>query len=698
LKKAIFLLAVAVLLITYISITTTTGVDNKIVVDKISATNIKASQLSALNTNKLDIEIKHISSKQGTYNLVFTNPPKITTDIFSAPKKSQEPIITKVLPEPGKTITDSGIVDTELQAGTPGSYDILKESILPDPNKFDQCSSIVGDVDKSLCTGTGGSCSCFGCCTTECCTGICDLFVCTDGGCNGNYPHLCSGQCWSTCDNPSFPNFNCNSGSPVCCPAGYPYYCSKTDSCWAQSDICGRLELCGGSWNYCSDPTDVPNCVGENFYCCPSTHPYYCSLDGFCHTSSSSCCTDECSWGATRCVGNSEQTCGDYDTDTCSEWGGDISCQFGCAGGACIQQFNAHGFLVDEDTNPLSGITVKMTDCSDIDRYSDITDITGHFDMSGTSGDYKFKILMPYGTLTLEDPVTGNQCFYYSGDVDFGNLPVPTKFTLNGIVQNEFGNPLVGAIAKLATCGDTVIVTDTINPSDGSFSLTTTYGSYKLKIEYNGKDYEFILGDNLCNYYATGNYDISAPLVIPEDAHILGNVTDEFGNLQQGMVIKLLTCSGSLVDSDLTDISGEYELIGDPGFYKIMVGTSFGDLTLYLNGKDCNYFDNLYYTIDIELPLHTQIHGYFYDLNNNPINNLPIELYDCSDNFVNSNNTDSSGYFYISDASGFYQLMVVIEGIRFKLVDQNDNSCFLFLGDVDIGTININPTIDCSVF
>ena len=42
-------------------------------------------------------------------------------------------------------------------------------------------------------------------------------------------------------------------------------------------------------------------------------------------------CADDCLSGATRCsIGNIKQTCGNYDADSCVEWGGDFNCPNGC--------------------------------------------------------------------------------------------------------------------------------------------------------------------------------------------------------------------------------------------------------------------------------------------------------------------------------------------------------------------------------
>lgn len=51
-------------------------------------------------------------------------------------------------------------------------------------------------------------------------------------------------------------------------------------------------------------------------------------------------CTNECQSGAKQCSGNGYQTCGNYDSDSCTEWGSVINCSSGkvCSGGSCITQ------------------------------------------------------------------------------------------------------------------------------------------------------------------------------------------------------------------------------------------------------------------------------------------------------------------------------------------------------------------------
>ena len=88
------------------------------------------------------------------------------------------------------------------------------------------------------------------------------------------------------------------------------------------------------------DETDR-DCGGTKCPKCPNTNSCKINNDcqsNYCNPSTLKCesCTNECTSGATRCSStNVKQTCGNYDTDTCSEWGGDLTCQYGCSNGQC---------------------------------------------------------------------------------------------------------------------------------------------------------------------------------------------------------------------------------------------------------------------------------------------------------------------------------------------------------------------------
>jgi hypothetical protein len=83
---------------------------------------------------------------------------------------------------------------------------------------------------------------------------------------------------------------------------------------------------------YCNNGTLVSRCSTCG---CPSAQT--CSSAGTCISAVS--CTNDCSTsGLKQCSGNSVQTCGNYDTDSCLEWGGTTACASGqtCSNGACI--------------------------------------------------------------------------------------------------------------------------------------------------------------------------------------------------------------------------------------------------------------------------------------------------------------------------------------------------------------------------
>ena len=95
----------------------------------------------------------------------------------------------------------------------------------------------------------------------------------------------------------------CSSGTKQCSGNGYQT-CGNydSDSCleWSTVTACGTGETCS---------------------------------NGDCSVA----CTDECSSGTKQCSGNGYQTCGNYDSDSCLEWGTVTACGSGeaCSNGSC---------------------------------------------------------------------------------------------------------------------------------------------------------------------------------------------------------------------------------------------------------------------------------------------------------------------------------------------------------------------------
>ncbi len=172
--------------------------------------------------------------------------------------------------------------------------------------------------------------------------------------CNGG--ETCSGgQCSTTCVD------ECTEGSRQCSGDGYQICATDhdADACteWGAVTACGSTESC--SDGYCST-TCTNECTQGSVQCSGSTGVQSCGdfdsdpclewgpvvpcdtgetcSNGTCSTS----CDDECdSAGDTQCTpsGGGFQTCGDYDTDSCLEWSTPTTCDAAagetCVAGAC---------------------------------------------------------------------------------------------------------------------------------------------------------------------------------------------------------------------------------------------------------------------------------------------------------------------------------------------------------------------------
>ncbi len=90
--------------------------------------------------------------------------------------------------------------------------------------------------------------------------------------------------------------------------------------------------LGNGNYNWSVNCTDTSSNTGssETFYISVS---YTAPSEG-----SGSSCEDECESGAKRCSGNAVETCGNYDSDRCREWGGSTDCSSEeiCSEGECV--------------------------------------------------------------------------------------------------------------------------------------------------------------------------------------------------------------------------------------------------------------------------------------------------------------------------------------------------------------------------
>ncbi len=124
----------------------------------------------------------------------------------------------------------------------------------------------------------------------------------------------------------------CNDwGAPLACGGATPY-------CSLGTCLADCIDECTGGETRCAGPDGVQACGQADQDSCrdwkavtPCGAGTTCS-NGVCRAD----CVDECSLGASRCVGSGVATCGDVNLDDCTEWSPAAPCDTGiCDGGAC---------------------------------------------------------------------------------------------------------------------------------------------------------------------------------------------------------------------------------------------------------------------------------------------------------------------------------------------------------------------------
>ncbi|MBU1005074.1 MAG: hypothetical protein KJ561_04560, partial [Nanoarchaeota archaeon] len=103
------------------------------------------------------------------------------------------------------------------------------------------------------------------------------------------------------------------------------------DGCYDEIGTSCNYGCSNGACNTCKADGQTCSTPGSSTAECCSGN---CQMDGKCGTD---ICTNGClSEGSTRCIdSNTKQTCGDYDTDICLEWGNNIECDDGCVNNNC---------------------------------------------------------------------------------------------------------------------------------------------------------------------------------------------------------------------------------------------------------------------------------------------------------------------------------------------------------------------------
>lgn len=354
-----------------------------------------------------------------------------------------------------------------------------------------------------------------------------------------------------------------------------------------------------------------------------------------------------------------------------------------------------YGKVQNELGANVNGATVKLITCAGTDVTSTTTNSLGEFSLRSYAGNYKLKVL--YNNIQY-DYNFGVDCpFFYPEDYNLGTMEIVAKVHITGRLVNEYSQGIAGATVKLTDCSDR-LVASTAADNSGAYTLVVNPGNYKLKAVDGTGEFTFSVNGNECNSYNSGYATLN--LEIPVDAHISGQVVDEDRAPFWNIPVKFQSCTSSTARTGYTNTAGLFTVDIPPGSYKALLDMPYADLTLLVNNNECNYYSRGYLSFSNPITAYRNFYltGYFYDLYNNPLANVGLEAHYCTGGLKASASTGSSGRFSLSSDAGYYKLKLVIQGKRFKLQDSEGNECFLLLGPINAGVININPNPNCSQF
>ncbi len=195
-------------------------------------------------------------------------------------------------------------------------------------------------------------------------------------------------------------------GSSECVDNSHVRYCKDTndDGCkeWTDAIPCPDHTQCQGMTctqqaPACADTCEInAECVSESSYrtchdsdgdgCKEWSQSIPCQegakcTNGICQIPEKTC-TNACNnAGDKQCLGDSIQTCGDYDADGCLEWGKDEKCEYGCDSGHCKDwsidctgmpicpiPITSHHQTIHGDTSKSINVISEYTSCHDFNK------------------------------------------------------------------------------------------------------------------------------------------------------------------------------------------------------------------------------------------------------------------------------------------------------------------------------------------
>ncbi|MDZ4256252.1 MAG: hypothetical protein U1C71_01500, partial [archaeon] len=173
---------------------------------------------------------------------------------------------------------------------------------------------------------------------------------------------------------------------------------------------------------------------------------------------------------------------------------------------------------------------------------------------------------------------------------------------------------------------------------------------------------------------------------------------DELSNPLSNYTINLTTCSDSLVTSAVTDADGKFVFAAGASNYKMKLVVPWGEMLFDTGPNDCSPFGTGFLGGNIwQFHETTVVQGKAITPQGNPSPGLPFDLGACTDNTLITNTTSNSfGDFLLQSPSDRYRLNVTLNDARISLTDTQNNACFLFYGELDLGEMEL--VNDCSLY
>jgi hypothetical protein len=161
-----------------------------------------------------------------------------------------------------------------------------------------------------------------------CSQGVCSAPACTNQCAVGE--KSCSGDDSLTCGD--YDGDGCTEwGNAYACPNyGSGYHCNGSNGYCQQtcaSQCSAGSKTCSGDYSYNCGDYDGDSCTewGNPDYCPTYGAGYHCNgSSGYCEYKQT--CANQCSWGSKGCSGDYSYNCSDYDGDGCTEWGNPDYC------------------------------------------------------------------------------------------------------------------------------------------------------------------------------------------------------------------------------------------------------------------------------------------------------------------------------------------------------------------------------------